>query len=270
MVYEYMRVTQVHSLNRFPPRWCYPLSLLLHYLPEVALPPQFCANFHQATPCYSELLRGKEYSTELPIPSDSKLQSVWQDDEVSPASFLTSHKQSNLVLLWTPHLVTRVLPVVSSETVDLEVTVAQDESVVHVKDQGRFLSHYATNGAVLRSFTCDTVPFTVVDSRDKEAPRVAMQEILAKAYLMLNHKYEPSADYNVKEEAAAVVVTPSAEVFKEVEVEGLAKFTAYRNKAVKVAFEDRTIVRLGLGSIRVLTRLGEELVFIPGTRNSLI
>lgn len=133
------------------------------------------------------------------------------------------------------------------------------------------MSHYASNGVALRSFTCDTVPFTVQDARDKEAPRVAMQEILAKAYLMLNHKYEPSEEYQVKEiEAAAVHVGPSAEVFKEMEIEGLAKFTAYRNKAVKVAFEDRTIVRLALGSIRVLTRLGEELVFIPGTRNALI
>lgn len=102
MVYEYMRATQVHSINRFPPRWCYPLSLLLHYRPDLALPPQFSCHFHSATPCYSELLRGKEYSTELPLPSDSKLQSVWQDDEVSPASYLTSHKQSNLMLLWTP------------------------------------------------------------------------------------------------------------------------------------------------------------------------
>lgn len=37
MVYEYARITQVHSLNRFPPRWCYPISLLLHYKPELAL-----------------------------------------------------------------------------------------------------------------------------------------------------------------------------------------------------------------------------------------
>ena len=31
MVYEYVRLTQIHSVNRFPQRWCYPLSLLLMY-----------------------------------------------------------------------------------------------------------------------------------------------------------------------------------------------------------------------------------------------
>ena len=43
---------------------------------------------------------------------------------------------------------------------------------------------------------------------------------------------------------------------------GLAKFTAYCNKAIKVVFEDRTIVRMvyGCDSIRLLTRLGEELL----------
>ena len=31
MVYEYVRLTQIHSVNRFPQRWCYPLSLLILY-----------------------------------------------------------------------------------------------------------------------------------------------------------------------------------------------------------------------------------------------
>lgn len=46
------------------------------------------------------------------------------------------------------------------------------------------------------------------------------------------------------------------------EIEGLARFTAYTNKAVKVVFDDRTIVRMiyGCSTIRLLTRLGEELM----------
>jgi hypothetical protein len=45
-------------------------------------------------------------------------------------------------------------------------------------------------------------------------------------------------------------------------VSGLAHFTAYCNKAVKVVFEDRTIVRLmqGCEAARILTRLGEEVI----------
>jgi hypothetical protein len=46
------------------------------------------------------------------------------------------------------------------------------------------------------------------------------------------------------------------------EVANLAKFTAYCNKSIKVVFEDRTIVRMmhGCESIRILTRLGEEVI----------
>jgi hypothetical protein len=46
------------------------------------------------------------------------------------------------------------------------------------------------------------------------------------------------------------------------EVKGLAHFTAYCNKAIKVVFEDRTIVRMIYGSdvVRILTKLGEEVL----------
>jgi hypothetical protein len=51
-------------------------------------------------------------------------------------------------------------------------------------------------------------------------------------------------------------------IYKEMEVANLAKFTAYSNKSIKVVFEDRTIVRMmhGCESIRILTRLGEEVI----------
>lgn len=52
------------------------------------------------------------------------------------------------------------------------------------------------------------------------------------------------------------------QVYKELEVDGLARFTAYCNRSIKVAFEDRTILRVaeGCDSIRVLNRLGEEML----------
>jgi hypothetical protein len=89
--------------------------------------------------------------------------------------------------------VTRVLPV--TDAVQLEVTIHQDETVVHVKENGKFLTHYMANGNVLRSFTCDTVPFAVQDARDKELPRISLQEVLAKAYQVLNHPFDPSPGY---------------------------------------------------------------------------
>ena len=52
-------------------------------------------------------------------------------------------------------------------------------------------------------------------------------------------------------------------IVKEMSVNGLANFTAFANQAIKVVFEDRTIVRMQKGQefIRVLSSKGEELTF---------
>lgn len=58
-------------------------------------------------------------------------------------------------------------------------------------------------------------------------------------------------------------MSASNRVIRELEVKGLATFTAFENSSIKVVFDDRTIVRMqaGLEIIRILSRLGEELVF---------
>ena len=58
-------------------------------------------------------------------------------------------------------------------------------------------------------------------------------------------------------------MTGSDQVVKEMTVNGLATFTAFANHAIKVVFEDRTIIRMQKGQefIRVLSSKGEELVF---------
>ena len=65
----------------------------------------------------------------------------------------------------------------------------------------------------------------------------------------------------------------SNEVIKEMEVNGLGKFTAFANHAIKVHFNDRTIVRMQKGRdvVKVLSALGEEFVFNIGSiaRNQL-
>ena len=47
------------------------------------------------------------------------------------------------------------------------------------------------------------------------------------------------------------------------EVNGLGRFTAYANHAIKVHFDDRTIVRMQKGQevVKVLSARGEEFVF---------
>jgi hypothetical protein len=52
-------------------------------------------------------------------------------------------------------------------------------------------------------------------------------------------------------------------ILKELQVKGLATFTAFENRAIKVVFDDRTIVRMQQGQelIKLLSKTGEELVF---------
>ena len=72
--------------------------------------------------------------------------------------------------------------------------------------------------------------------------------------------YEPTEEDHLSK--AYLMASQQDQVYKEMEVQNLAKFTAYCNKSIKVVFEDRTIVRMmqGCESIRILTRLGEEVI----------
>jgi len=59
----------------------------------------------------------------------------------------------------------------------------------------------------------------------------------------------------------------TSQVIREMEVNGLARFTAYANFAIKVHFDDRTIVRMQKGQevVKVLSARGEEYVFNIGS-----
>jgi hypothetical protein len=86
---------------------------------------------------------------------------VWNQDEVSPASFMLSYKLSNAVLNWTPHATTRVL----CDGQEAEVIIHQDETLLHLRENGNYITQLIANSnkdeARLRSFTCETIPFSV-------------------------------------------------------------------------------------------------------------
>ena len=130
--------------------------------------------------------------------------------------------------------------------------------MIHAREHGRFLTHYGSNSTLLpplRSFTCNTIPFTVPDYKQpREMPRLMLHEILANSFLMFKHPFEVSGTYAqgmVEDEMSKEKLVMSGEnshkVVKELQMEGLAKFIAYGNRAIKVVFEDRTIVRLREG-----------------------
>jgi len=86
MAFEYLVLTKHFTINRFPPRWCYPVTLLFEwYLREVQVPyftPFVCEKFEarerfgEGSECWAEIVRGKEYGTQLP-----KVQRMTAKDE---------------------------------------------------------------------------------------------------------------------------------------------------------------------------------------------
>ena len=78
MVYEYARLEQIHSIAHCPKRWSYPLRLIAH-LKKVDLALDFWIQpikelFSEEVEAM-EILRGREYQTELPCDSQFKIPS---------------------------------------------------------------------------------------------------------------------------------------------------------------------------------------------------
>ncbi|CDW85361.1 UNKNOWN [Stylonychia lemnae] len=192
---------------------------------------------------------------------------VWSNDDISPASFLHSHKK-NVAIQWNTLSTTRV----SSDGNIIQVQVHQDESILLLRENGQYISHLKQNNNLeppLRQFTCETIPFSVVDSIDPiNHPRLQLQEILAHPFVILKQLYEPNPLY-VKEtkpeedhlSKASLMASQDNIILKEMHMEGLGHFQAYSNKSIKVSFEDRTILRMmrNCDIIRILNKYGEEI-----------
>lgn len=54
----------------------------------------------------------------------------------------------------------------------------------------------------MRTFTCDTIPFTVTDSLDP-TKRLNLQELLVDPYLVLKHPFEETKGYSHKQQLEA-------------------------------------------------------------------
>lgn len=75
MMYEYVRVEQIHSIAQFPERWAYPLGLLLQLNkinPETDLAITSCLATYKFNQNVVEIIRGREYQTALPENADER------------------------------------------------------------------------------------------------------------------------------------------------------------------------------------------------------
>ena len=75
MMYEYVRVEQIHSLAQFPERWAYPLGLLLQLNkinPATDLAIASCLSTYKHNQNVIEIIRGREYQTPLPENSEER------------------------------------------------------------------------------------------------------------------------------------------------------------------------------------------------------
>jgi len=87
---------------------------------------------------------------------------------------LNSYKK-NILLHWNKDATTRALP----NGQEVEVVVHEDESLLFLKEGGNFVSHLMENDfnvPPIRSFTCDTIPFSV--SSQKDFTKLNLQDIL--------------------------------------------------------------------------------------------
>lgn len=87
---------------------------------------------------------------------------VWSQDDVSPASFLLSYRQANAMMSWTSYATSYL----DFDGRTAAVILHQDDTVLHLKDEGQFIGQYVENStseeARLRSFTGETIPFKQV------------------------------------------------------------------------------------------------------------
>jgi hypothetical protein len=87
------------------------------------------------------MLEGNSQLQSLIFEEKKLIKQVWSKDDVSPASFLYSYKDSNILFEWNPISMTRLYK--GGEC--LEVLVHQDGSLFYVKEFGNFVAHLESN-----------------------------------------------------------------------------------------------------------------------------
>ena len=57
---------------------------------------------------------------------------MWNQDDISPASYMLCYKAANAVFNWTPTATSRLL----AEGAEAEVVLHEDETFLHLRDNG--------------------------------------------------------------------------------------------------------------------------------------
>ena len=175
---------------------------------------------------------------------------VWATDDIAPTSHMYSHK-SRVMYEWSPLSMSRLLGA-TSDLLSLEVHAHSDGSLFFVRENGTFITHLESNLAsvkALRSFTCDTIPFSVPALAESET--INPQAFLAAAFTILQ---QPQPDSKIDKlgmlleeksslQKALHMSAPSA-IIHESRLDDLANLTAYENQSIKANFSDRTIIRM--------------------------
>lgn len=174
---------------------------------------------------------------------------VWANDDIPPSSHIYSHK-SRVMYEWSPTAMSRLL--YTSGLLSLEVHAHSDGSLFYVRENGTFITHLESNLTsikALRSFTCDTIPFSVPALLEGE--NINPQVVLATAFTILQ---QPQPDTKIdklgmqlEEKSSlqkALHMSAPSPIVHESRLDDLANLTAYENQSVKANFSDRTIIRM--------------------------
>ena len=206
-----------------------------------------------------------EWGIDLPSPSlrgtnNEFSGGVWDNDQLSPIFNILAYPQSDLYLLWNTNATYRVI-----NPNNIHVHIHLDDSIL-VKDRDLF-THFKSNSLAAeahRMFTADTIPpYILINNAPYELiDIITTLSAISKVPIVGNTQidHESISRSNIAD------LWGSTETHRELCVEGLGIFTAFKDKSVKGVFEDRTIIRLHFGheNAMILSNKGERLNVLIG------
>ncbi|CAG9314672.1 unnamed protein product [Blepharisma stoltei] len=230
--YEYAIIQQIFSTKNYPPYLSGPLSILWAAFKcgdqEVIREP----SWYQTTELSWDR---RELATALPTPIQGE---IWNNDTISPSVQLFTYYASKVMTVWEPKATYYTISNNSTETL-----IHEDQSFLI--SNGEFFTYFADS---IKKFTSETVPPLIRNRFSSYSPNEIVKMCMEIQNLPVYQKPQAEADNGIFLDGIKV----------ENHIEGLATFTAYNDRSIRVLFEDRTVIRIHPDMrVTAVNKLGE-------------
>lgn len=221
--HEYIHLSQIFHTSAYPLEWSPILNILW-----------------AAAGLETEPIDAEEIIIAIPT---SQSGVIWKSDNVSPSVNLFNYFGENLLCYWEPEA---TFYVTGPNT--LSVLIHEDQSLLEVSND--FFTHTREDNTI--KFTTETVPINVRNANYKLIGFAKTCKDIQKLPQVQKLSEPPPLDDEEFQDGIKIENT----------VEGLAHFTAYNDKSIRVLFEDRTLIRIYSDfSVSALSRNGESARF---------